>query len=168
MNTGKTIALGFALLVTAVAGCGTSSVGGGATSGPIACTEIGCGAAFRVEFTRASWPAGTVNVVVDADGTTTNCSVTLPFASCDAAPQCDQASPPFLLELVGCALPPAQQTIGGIFWPTTGPQQVTVTISQDGTMLGTQMFQPTYSMSSPNGPDCPPVCNQAPSATLAL
>lgn len=168
MNTRKTIALGLAALVTALVGCGSETTGGGMTSGPLACTEIGCGPAYHVEFTRASWPAGSVTITVEADGTTTNCSVTLPFTSCDVGPQCDQATPAFLIELSGCALPPAQHAITGISWSTTGPQQATITVSQDGMMLGTQMVQPTYTMSTPNGPDCPPVCNQAPAVTMAL
>lgn len=147
-----------ALIVGAVTGCSSNGTG---SSGPQACTEIGCGPAFHVEFKRASWPAGKVDIVVAADGTTTNCSVTLPFASCESGLQCDQANPGFLVELSGCALPAAQHAITGVMWTQTGPKQVTITVSQDGTMLGTQSFQPTYTTSQPNGPGCDPVCNQA-------
>lgn len=148
-----------AMIVGTVMGCSSDGIG---SSGQ-GCTEIGCGPSFQVEFARASWPAGKVDIVVVADGTTTNCSVTLPFASCDVAPQCDQASLAFLLELSGCALPANQHAVTGIMWPQNGPKQVTITVSQDGTMLGTQMFSPAYSTSQPNGPGCEPTCNQAPS-----
>lgn len=152
-----------ALIGGAVMGCGGTGTG---STEPQACTEIGCGPSFHVEFKRASWPAGKVDIVVVADGTTTNCSVTLPFASCDSGMICDQANPPFLLELSGCALPAAQHAITGVMWSQVGPKQATITVTQDGTMLGTQMFQPTYTMSQPNGPGCEPVCNQAQSVSM--
>jgi hypothetical protein len=142
----KPLRLAFVCLALATwMGCG----GGGTanSTGPQACTEIGCGPSLEVSFSRASWPAGNVNIVVVADGTTTNCSVTLPFASCD--------------ETSGCALPAAQHAVSGLLWSANGPSQVTITVSQDGTMLGTQSFQPTYTTSEPNGAGCPPVCTQS-------
>ena len=142
------------------AGCGTDTTGGD-TTGPLACTEIGCGPGFQVEFTRASWPAGAVEIAVTADGTTTTCTLTLPYASCDNVVQCDKPNPGFFIETSGCALPAAQHSIGGVAWAETGPQNVTIVVSQDGTMLGTQTFMPTYETSRPNGPDCEPVCSQA-------
>ncbi len=152
------------LTVTVGAVVGCSGAGNG-TSGPQGCTEIGCGPSFHVEFARASWPTGKVDIVVVADGTTTNCSVTLPFASCDNLAQCDQANPGFLIETSGCALPAVQHAVTGVMWSQNGPKQVTMTVSQDGTMLGTNMFQPTYATSQPNGASCEPTCYQAPSPT---
>jgi hypothetical protein len=143
-----------------VAGCGTDTTGGD-TSGPQGCTLIGCASSFQVEFVRPSWPAGSVEIVVTADGTTTTCTVTLPYASCDNVVQCDKPNPDFIVEASGCALPAAQHSITGVAWPTTNPKDVTITVNQDGMMLGMQTFAPTYEMSRPNGPDCEPVCNQA-------
>jgi hypothetical protein len=148
-----------ALVAGAMVGC-SGGVGNGIT-GPQGCTEIGCGPSFHVEFSRASWPAGKVDIVVDAEGTTTNCTVTLPFASCDNVVQCDQANSAFLIETSGCALPSDQHEIIGVLWPQNGPNEVTVTVSQDGTVLGTKMFQPSYTTSRPNGDGCEPVCNQS-------
>lgn len=149
----------FAMMVGAVVGCGDGT--NTSTSGPQACTEIGCGPALEVALARASWPAGKVDIVVVADGTTTTCSVTLPFASCDNLVQCDMASPAFAIETSGCALPMNQHAVTGVMWSTSGPKDVTITVSQDGMMLGSKMFQPMYSSSQPNGPGCEPTCNQA-------
>jgi hypothetical protein len=148
-----------AFVVAAFVGCGDGVNG---ATGPQDCTEIGCGASLQIEFARASWPAGKVDIVVDADGTTTNCSVTLPFASCDNLVQCDNPNAGFVVETSGCALPAAQHSISGLMWSVNGPKQVTITVSEDGTMLGTKTFQLTYTMSRPNGDSCDPVCNQAP------
>ena len=145
--------------IVALLGCGGDGTAN--SSGPQACTEIGCGPSFEVSFSRTSWPAGVVNIVVVADGTTTNCSVTLPFASCENLVQCDVANTAFLVETSGCALPAAEHAVSGLLWSTNGPNQVTVTVSQDGTMLGSKSFQPTYTTSEPNGAGCPPVCTQS-------
>src|SRR6185436_6753849 len=56
-----------AMVFAAVMGCSGDGIG----SAGQGCTEIGCGPSFQVEFSRASWPAGKVDVVVVADGTTT-------------------------------------------------------------------------------------------------
>lgn len=160
MSTTKILAmLGLAGLFGVIAaGCGGS---GNTTSGLQSCTQIGCGPTFNVEFKRSAWPAGDVEIVVVADATTFTCSVTLPFASCDAVPKCTPVGTPFLIELSGCALPADQHSITGLTWPQNGPSDVKITVSQDGMMLGTASFLPVYDPKFPNGPDCEPVCIQA-------
>lgn len=137
------------------------SCGDGGDDGTGGCTLIGCGPAFRVELTRSAWSAGVYEVVVEADTVTTNCTVKLPFTSCDSVVQCDRPDPGFFVEASGCALPAGQHSIPGVSWNETGPKKVTVTVLVDGTVIGTDTFEPTYTTSEPNGAGCGPVCMQS-------
>jgi hypothetical protein len=130
------------------------------------CTQLGCGPAFRVEFSRATWEPGVYRFDVTADGVATSCAVTLPFSSCSNLVQCDRADPGFLVESSGCALGAAQHEILGILWPVAGPAAVTVEVRQDGAVLATGSYQPAYTTSRPNGVNCEPTCSQADSAPM--
>ncbi|MBI4954183.1 MAG: hypothetical protein HY908_19320 [Myxococcales bacterium] len=133
------------------------------------CTEMGCGAAFRVELAPALAGAADYRIDVTADGVLTSCTVTLPFASCTGAPACVPPESAFLVERSGCALPASEHQITGVLWPASGPTTVTVEVRRNGTLLATGTYTPTYRSSEPNGPDCGPVCTEAEApATLVV
>lgn len=154
MNLRRTLAF-TSILISALAGCGGGDDNGGG------CTEIGCGPALRVELARSAWTAGTYEIVVEADTVTTNCTVKLPFSSCDNLVVCDRPNPGFFVEVSGCALSADQHSIPAVSWNEKGPTSVTISVLQDGAVIGTDMFQPTYATSAPNGADCGPVCSQS-------
>lgn len=151
----RTSVSGAALAVLALLGCDR------------ACTQIGCGAAFSVEFQRAAWTAGDYVITVIADGETTECAVTLPL-DCAAPPPCGEAAGVVLTQ-EGCALPASEHELGGVeFLDGQAPKSVTVRVEQDGAPLGEATYAPKYSESFPNGADCGPGCNSADAETLAL
>jgi hypothetical protein len=130
------------------------------------CTEIGCADQVGVSFERTLWPAGDYTVTVTLDGDVTECAVTLPFASCDIDQPCtgDDA---VLLELSGCALADDEHYIPGVM-VMASPDLMVVSVSQDGTELGTETFEPEYETSQPNGEGCEPTCYTAPSGSMTL
>ncbi|MBI4703748.1 MAG: hypothetical protein HY744_21775 [Deltaproteobacteria bacterium] len=133
------------------------------------CTMLGCGPALRVELARTAWEPGGYQIDVKADGVATSCAVTLPFSSCANLVTCDRADPGFLVESSGCALPAAEHEILGVLWPLSGPAEVTVEVRQNGKLLGSGTYEPTYATSQPNGEGCEPTCSQADEQpTLAL
>lgn len=132
------------------------------------CTLIGCGAPFEVQFTKASaWPAGSYHVEVEADGVRSACTMGFPLTSCQVAVGCEGTAD-WRMNLSGCALPAAAQSISGLTFLTTRPAAVKVTVSHEQRTLGTGTFTPTYTTSRPNGPSCEPECRTAPSASLSL
>jgi hypothetical protein len=132
-----------------------------------ACTQIGCGAAFSVEFQRAAWTAGDYVITVTADGQTTECTATLPL-DCAAPPPCGDAAGLILIQ-DGCALAASEHKLGGVeFLDGQAPTSVNVRVEQDGALLGEAVYAPAYTESRPNGDDCEPTCNQADGETLAL
>ena len=146
-----------------LAGCG--GAGGASSTGPEACTEIGCASGVTLDFSAPLRATGKYTVRVDADGQQTTCEATLPFAGCASEPAC--SSPDVLLGQSGCALPASEHSLTGLQLPTKTPSKVTVTIERDGQPVATQTFDLTYTTSRPNGPDCEPVCKQA-SGTIAV
>jgi hypothetical protein len=134
--------------------------------GPVACTEIGCGFAFSVEFQKSgSWTPGRYRVDVRLDGHTVECAADIPL-SCDAAPACDD--PGVLLELSGCALPPASHAITGVDILTDTPAEVSVDVLDEDGSLASGTWHPTYLTSQPNGPECSPECRTATPAALTI
>jgi len=134
---------------------------------PQACTQIGCGAEFRVEFQRPAWTPGSYRVELEVDGDSLECIATLPL-DCEAPPPCPGA-PQLQLLLDGCALDPSQHRIAGLeFQGGSAPKSIAVRVLQDDALLGEGAYTPVYTESFPNGPDCGPACVQAESAALAL
>ncbi len=122
---------------------------------PRACTEIGCGASVHINVQKASgWQPGAYTVTTTVDGTAHTCTVNFPL-SCDAPSSC--ASDVVLVSQNGCALPAAEQSLGGIDL-TVPASSVSIEISHDGTPLGSGKFSPTYEELRPNGAGCDPVC----------
>ena len=132
-----------------------------------ACTLIGCGAGFLVDFQRAAWTPGSYKVAVVADGDAIECTAELPL-NCDASLACPGASN-VLLILDGCAVDPSKHRIVGIeFEEGFAPKAVEVRVFQDDMLLGEGTYMPEYSESFPNGPDCGSACVSAESVVLAL
>jgi len=132
----------------------------------IACTEIGCGVAFSVQFQKSgTWLSGHYRVHVRLDGRTVECAADVPL-SCDAAPACDD--PGVSLQLSGCALPAASHAITGVDILTDTPAEVSVEVLDESGSLASGTWHPSYLTSQPNGPECSPECRTAPPATLAV
>jgi hypothetical protein len=134
--------------------------------GPIACTEIGCGVAFSVQFEKSgTWTPGHYRVDVSLDGRTVECAADFPLA-CDAALACDD--PGISLQLSGCALPPESHAITGVDILTDTPAEVSVEVLDETGSLASGTWQPIYVTSQPNGPECSPECRTAPPVTLVI
>jgi hypothetical protein len=156
------------LLFVASTGCKPPSAPAAPPPAPPsrACTEIGCGPAFGVEFQRAAgWGLGVYRIELQVDGETVSCERQIPL-HCDEEPACSRAD--VQLVEIGCALDVSQQSLGGVQFVAEGPAQVSVRVRHDDTELGTAEYAPQYTESRPNGPDCEPVCRQAKHETLVL
>ena len=131
------------------------------------CTELGCGPAFTIELDEGVFAGGDYQMVVTSDGVTTSCTVTLPIASCPDGFSCDRPDPGFFIELNDCG--GTLERLEAIVFHTQAPAQIDVEVSKAGTVLGSDSFQPAYTTSQPNGPDCEPTCKQTQAAvTLDL
>jgi hypothetical protein len=111
---------------------------------------------------------GTYTVTVVADGTSGTCEVAVPVASCQTASLDCTGTHGWILDGPNCALPTDRQGIGGITFGGSAPGNIEVVVEREGRRLGAGTFSPTYQMSQPNGPDCPPICFSAPSESLAI
>jgi hypothetical protein len=156
--TQRYVALALALLCIAQVGCSTKQ-----------CTLIGCGPPFEVRFMPpgGKWSAGTYTVAVTADGRAGSCVVTLPFPSCQTAPECTGSRDWYLLDS-GCALAPDQHGISGLVFGMSTPMNVEVVVSRDGQQLADGAFTPAYASSQPNGPGCDDTCFGAPAGMMAI
>jgi hypothetical protein len=130
-----------------------------------ACTELGCGFPFSVQFEKSGvWAPGHYRVRVTLDGRAVECAADFPL-SCDAPPACDD--PGIVLGLSGCALPAESHAIIGVD-VLTETAAVSVELLAVSGSLASGTWSPTYTTTQPNGPQCAPVCRTAPSATLAI
>jgi hypothetical protein len=133
----------------------------------VPCTEIGCGSAFSVRFEKSgSWTSGHYRVDVSLDGRRVECAADVPLSCELATPACDD--PGVLLQLSGCALPPAMHAISGVDILTDTPAEVSVQLLDDSGSLASGTWHPTYLTSQPNGPQCTPECRTAPPTTLPI
>ena len=142
------------VLVLVVAACGgttTPAPGSSGSSQPGTCTLLACSNGVTIDFSYKD--AGAYVFVVTIDGDITTCKATLPLSTRPPDP-CDRVD--VLLSLVGSMLPAAQQSIGGVFLPTTlTAKSITVKGTRDGALLGEKTFAPPYVVTpSPNGPGC--------------
>lgn len=134
------------------------------------CTLIGCNAPLTVAFDRDSvWTPGTYRVVVatSTGAMTQTCTLSLPL-HCDVSPRCDGAWQ-WNLSTSGCALDANQHAIVGVtFRYPAAPGHVLVNVYQDERPIGSGEFSPEYTTSHPNGLECEPTCQNAPTAHLTL
>lgn len=100
------------------------------SSGPIACTKIGCSDGIALKLSSSLPTSSTIEIITE--------SGTLKTLSCDQG----FCTGNFVM-------------IEGIT-----PEQFTIKISNNGAVLHESSHQPTYTINKPNGPDCPPDCKQ--------
>lgn len=150
----QTVALGLSLGIAACA----SATSAPDTQQPRACTEIGCSSSLTLGMHLVA--KGKYTIRVNLDGETVTCMTELPLAACDSrtTPVCDTKD--FLLTESGCALSPDQHSLGDLMIMRT-PKRAQISIERDGASLGTEILEPRYSTSRPNGPGCEPTCTQA-------
>lgn len=141
----RTLALAPPLLVGLTSACGSLPE-------PKECTLIGCNDGVEVDFSFRDEGAYVFEVTVD--GATTRCEASLPLGQSSSSP-CDQSG--VTLSLVGSALPPEEQSIGGLMIQSTTAESVTIRATRDGALLGEKTIAVEYTVSpGPNGPDCEP------------
>lgn len=134
--------------------------------GGIACTEIGCQDGFILMLSPSDgWPQGAYEFALETEAGKTTCKGSIPLPpcgqsglTCATTPDRGEKNP--RVAISGCALDGASQSFPQIDFPD-GPAQVNVRIAKDGTTLVNQVFTPQYTTSSPNGPQCGPVCRQS-------
>ena len=132
-----------------------------------ACTDMGCGLPYEVNFTGASGKPGRYQIDVVADGVASTCEVTLPW-TCDTQVMCSSTELPWGMTLSGCALGADREYIAGIIFHTKGPLTVDLVVRRDGMVVGQGSALPQYREFSPNGPECGPTCRSAPSSEVAI
>lgn len=155
-------AAAFVVIALALSSCETDEPG-------MACTLIGCVGGFEVNLQKGSaWAAGDYTFELDVDGVTNSCTVTLPFTGCDDAPKCAAELQGLSIGLSGCALDKAQHKVSALTFIDSFPKKVTVTVKHGVDEIGAASYTPTYTESRPNGPNCEPLCKQAPAQTLQL
>lgn len=139
---------------------------GGSSKNP-ACTEMGCQTGMRIGFRSASgqWSKGTYRVQVLADDASANCTVTIPLPKDAEKPAC--AGDFVVLEQDGALLPIAAQKLGGV-QVLRAAEKITVRVSRDGRELVQGTYAPAWRSVQPNGPGCPPTCQQGDEAEMVI
>lgn len=146
--------------------CMESSAPSNPPNGSRACTLIGCGSAFSVQFDKAgAWRQGHYRVLVTLDDRPIECTADFPL-SCDVTSSC--ADPGVLLLLSGCALARESQTIAGVEVLQETPAAVSIEVFDEAGSLVKGAWQPAYLTSTPNGSECEPTCRTAPSEALSI
>lgn len=133
----------------------------GSLPGSKTCTLVGCEQNAKIDFSFRERGEYVFDVTVD--GVKSTCRATLPLTG--ATQPCDRSD--VMLTLVGSALPPDQQSIGGLTLQTTTAKTVVIRATRDGALIGEKTIELSYTVTpGPNGPDCEPKeCRQA-SATF--
>jgi len=124
------------------------------------CTAIGCGYSLEIRFTGGTAKPGRYQIEVVADGMPSSCEITLPH-DCNALLICFGAST-WHLTVSGCGTGSEPQSVDGFFFYAAGPASLVFVVRRDDVVVGGGSAQPTYKESQPNGPECEPVCRQAP------
>jgi hypothetical protein len=175
-------------LVFGAPGCGSStSAALDASSSPVVgCTFGACenGASITLQSPTGGWPAGAYAFDVDADGTSSTCSLQIPAApSGTSVLQGSCAAPGTSLSfqaVTQCMMIDAgvAGVSGGECGPVPGqfymilaipglPQDVSVAITRGGVQLASDSLSLSYKSFYPNGASCGGACQQA-SAVLTV
>jgi hypothetical protein len=120
-----------------------------------ACTLIGCQDQFSATVLKAdgTFPSGTHQVDVVADGVSLTCTFTFPLPT----PQGGGTVPPSCSPGMTVYVEQAVETI-----TLSGtPSQVDAQQHVDGTLILEASGAPMYQVSAPNGSECGPICHQA-------
>ncbi len=130
--TGLLVAAGSCFLAS---GCGTS------------CTEEGCHDGVEIWFASPLDASLEFSVSVQADGEQIQCN----FAHNGLNSCGDQ----------GVWVQTSGSQVDGFILTGLHPQQLTFAFSASGNVLASATVNPTYVTQQPNGPDCPPTCENA-------
>jgi hypothetical protein len=122
------------------------------------CTEIGCLSYFRADIDKSSeWESGRWEVTFRADGSTLgSCEVELP-----SSPNSEGDCTGDLLLRLRSDGQGIERASSRRDYSEDTPSEFTVRLERDGQQVAQQTFSPTFESVQPNGPDCPPVCEQA-------
>jgi hypothetical protein len=130
------------------------------------CTLIGCADSLQVWFTGATDKPGLYQIEVVADGVPASCQLALPH-TCGTQPSCAGGPPNWRLSISACG-PGQPQSIDGFIFYKDAPASFHFVVRRDDVVVGGGSAQPIYTESRPNGPDCDPVCRQAPDIQAAI
>ena len=139
----------------------------GCSSTEKACTLIGCASSLEVGFTGANDKPGRYQVELVADGAPSSCQITVP-RDCTVTPTCSAPGLPWILLLSGCAAGTTVQSIEGFVFNDQAPSSVDFVVRRDDIAVGGDSLHPVYQEFQPNGPECGPVCRQAPRFETAI
>lgn len=136
---GRSLLLGMALVVTGVA-CDSSQ----------SCTDIGCESSLTLDVRLASgsWTDGDYVLGAGAERCSFSVPRDLPKVGATTTPICS-AGTRVLLGASGLQLALAST-----------PKTFAIALSRDGSSILSEDATPNYDESTPNGPDCGPVCRQ--------
>lgn len=126
-----------------------------------ACTEIGCtdGVTFTVDPAR-EWGQGVYRFSFIFDNRIVDCRGRLPLKPCEEGPSITCDAPGVTITESGCALPKASHGFGDIHVAGT-PGRVMARVIYNNKLVVTRTVRPAYQQSTPNGPQCGPVCRSA-------
>ena len=139
IGRGRLLVLGMALVVTGVACDGSRS-----------CTDVGCesGLTLNVRLASGSWADGDYVLDAGAERCSFRIPRDLPIVGATTTPIC-RGGTRVLLGTSGLQLALAST-----------PKTFAIALSRDGSSILSEDATPNYDESTPNGPDCGPVCRQ--------
>ena len=124
------------------------------------CTLVGCGPSVWIEFPPVSGDGSYVFRLSEGDRTW-SCEGPIPPPASGSLPPCEAG-----MAVSGPAVVPPQPFAYTTLWlETARPRRPRLVIERDGEPVFDRTFELTYAVSTPNGPDCAPVCSTA-SVTL--
>ncbi len=132
---------------------GAAALGGSSCDDESGCTEIGCFNRFALYIrpsesdSSARFAAGTYRFDATVDGETIGCNFAIP-ADRTAHYECTGRE----------ILAGTDQIL--VTFPGT-PETIEVTLSAGAAEVLSDTYAPIYEASTPNGPDCPPLCRGA-------
>ena len=135
------------------------------------CTLAGCTNGFLIHLVAAEpLRDGTYDLEVTLDGVVTTCRHVIEDGQEASAAECNRRSlmHSFATSYNGGALPNPDAPNAFVINLFDAAALVTLRVSRDGAPLVEQTYEPTYQTNTPNGPECGPICNTAPSQELAL
>ena len=139
----------------------------------LTCTAAGCLDGFSIDLTQplpsgadtiAPLPAGAYEIELTLDDERITCHRSIPQGP---AVDCKPSDSVIVSGIQPMRFPEGALAGFDVEIRQT-PRVVTAIVRHDGAVLAQGTFSPEYREVAPNGKECGPVCNSAPSATLAL
>jgi len=123
---------------------------------------IGCADSLEVRFAGATAKPGLYQIEVVADGVPATCQLTLPH-TCGTQAMCTGGTGLLNWRLMVSACGPGiERRIEGFIFNNDPPSSLDFVVRRDDVIVGGGSAKPVYKESRPNGPDCEPLCRQAP------